>query len=214
MQRSLHSFIVRLALFVPVPCGCPMEEDDDDASDATLPESTSATSSDPSSTSMPGSTNDDPSSPTTEGSTTQASTTEESAGAPTYTVSGHVTRLASAPIAEGNDGIGTLYIGAFALCSHGEPPIGVFALPDADFSSEDNMVPWAIAGLPAGPVHFGLFLDDDGDAQLPAAVPDGGDPSYADDGCDGVLSCLSFEIDDADITDAALVLNLTHPECR
>lgn len=185
MQRSLHSFIVRLALFVPVPCGCPMDDDDDPASGTTEAESTSATSSDSSST-----------------------------GAPTYTVSGHVTRLASAPIAEGNDGIGTLYIGAFALCGHEEAPIGVFALPNADFSSENNMVPWEIAGLPAGPVHFGLFLDDDGDAQLPAAVPDGGDPSYADDGCDGVLSCLSFEIEDADITDAALVLNLTHPECR
>jgi len=157
---------------------------------------------------------DDAAPDTTEaGPTTDDPTTEESTGAPTYTVSGRVKRLASAPIAEGNDGVGTLYIGAFALCGHGEPPIGVFALPDADFSSEDNMVPWEIAGLPAGPVYFGLFLDDDGDAELPAPVPDGGDPSYAEDGCDGVLSCLSFELDDADITDAALVLNLTHPEC-
>jgi hypothetical protein len=57
-------------------------------------------------------------------------------------------------------------------------------------------------------VHFGLFLDDDGDAVLPAAEPDAGDSSCADDVCDGVPSCLSFEIDDAGV-----VLNLTHTEC-
>ena len=72
-------------------------------------------------------------------------------------------------IADGNDGIGTLYIGAFASCDHAEAPIGAFALPNADFSAETNMVPWEITGLPPGPVHFGLFLDD-GTAQLQFAT--------------------------------------------
>lgn len=154
--------------------------------------------------------------PTTASTSTSSSSDDagsSSTGAATYTVSGVVTRLATAPIADGNDGIGTLYIGAFIDCGHGEAPIGIFALPEADFSSEANAVPWSISGLPAGTVHFGLFLDDDGDAVLPAAEPDAGDPSYADDVCDGVLSCMSFDIDDADVIDAALVLNMTHTEC-
>jgi hypothetical protein len=41
-------------------------------------------------------------------------------------------------------------------------------------------------------VDFGLFLDDDGDAVLPAAEPDAGDSSCADDVCDGVLTCMSI----------------------
>ncbi|MBL8941871.1 MAG: hypothetical protein JNK45_01935 [Myxococcales bacterium] len=204
--RSLHLCTLRLSLFALVPCGCPMD-DDAAAGTTTAAESIGSDSSDGVST--------EPAS--TGGSASTSSSSDDagssSTGAAAYTVSGVVTRLATAPIAEGNDGIGTLYIGAFLACGHGEPPIGVFALPGADFSSEANAVPWSIGGLPAGTVHFGLFLDDDGDAVLPAAEPDAGDPSYADDVCDGVLSCMSFVIEDADVLDAALVLNTTHTEC-
>lgn len=204
--RSLASFVLRVALLAPFPCGCPMD-DDPAAGTTTAAESIGSDATDSTST--------EPESTGASTSTSSSSDDESSSstGAATYTVSGYVTRLATAPIAEGNDGIGTLYIGAFLECGHGEPPIGIFALPQADFSSEADMVPWSIAGLPAGAVHFGLFLDDDGDAVLPAAEPDAGDPSYADDVCDGVLSCMSFVIEDADITDAALVLNMTHTEC-
>ena len=71
-------------------------------------------------------------------------------GAATFTMSGQVVRLASAPIAEGEDGIGTLYVAAFASCDLGQTPLGVFALPGADLSDEAVGVPWTISGLPPG----------------------------------------------------------------
>jgi hypothetical protein len=144
---------------------------------------------------------------------TNDAASETTAGTATFTMSGEVRRLASAPIAEGEDGIGTLYVGAFASCDHSEPPLGVFAMPDADLSDEAVEVPWTISGLPPGPIHFGLFLDDDDNAMLPTPLPDAGDPAYAIDPCDGLLSCLEFAIVDDDVTDVELVLNTTHPDC-
>jgi hypothetical protein len=191
-----------------------MGDDDGSDSDAMSDESSSTAAS---SEESGGSATSDPSSE--EGSSSAAPEESSSGGAtgdtgaPLYSASGHVVRLESAAIAEGNDGIGTLFIGAFPTCAHGEAPIGFFALPEADFSSESNMVPWTIDNLPAGPIHFGLFLDDDGDVDPANPLPGPGDPSYADDVCDGILSCLEFEIADGDLVDAELVLNMTHTRC-
>jgi hypothetical protein len=200
MKPFMH---VAIAFALLTPCGCPMDDDDDDASADdgadTLASSDDAAPS-PSTTAEPESTTAEP-----------ESTTGPSEAS--FSVSGVVTRLASAPIAEGNDGIGTLYIGAFAACSHEAAPIGIFAMPEADFSSEAHEVPWQIDGLPPGPVYFGLFLDDDGDAELPSPLPGPGDPTYADDVCDGLLSCIEIEIPEADVTEAALVLDATHTRC-
>ena len=184
---------------------CPMMDDDTD-SDPMAEDGTP----DPSGTSDSGG--------STEGADTDVDPTdgassESTAGVATFTMSGQVVRLASAPIAEGDDGIGTLYVAAFASCGQGEAPLGVFALPEADLSDEAVGVPWTISGLPPGPIHFGLFLDDDGNAMPPMVLPDAGDPAYTLDPCDGELSCLEFELVDEDLAGVELVLNTTHPEC-
>jgi hypothetical protein len=211
MKPFMH---MAIAIALLTPCGCPMDDDDDASADDGA--DTLASSDDagplPSTTGEPESTTGEPES-TWEPESTGEPESSTGSSAPSFSVSGVVTRLASAPIAEGNDGIGTLYIGAFAACSQGEAPIGVFAMPEADFSSEDHEVPWQIDGLPAGPVYFGLFLDDDGDAELPSPLPGPGDPTYAEDVCDGLLSCIEIEILEADVTDAALVLDATHTRC-
>lgn len=205
-MKPLMHMAIGFALLTP--CGCPMDDDDDasaeDGADTLASGDDDGPS--PSTTAAPESTTGDA------GSTGDAESTTGSSEA-SFSVSGVVTRLASAPIADGNDGIGTLYIGAFAACSHEEAPIGIFAMPEADLSSEDHEVPWQIDGLPPGPVYFGLFLDDDGDAELPSPLPGPGDPTYADDVCDGLLSCIEIEIPEADVTEAALVLDATHTRC-
>lgn len=145
-----------------------------------------------------------------EGGSSESTDGDPTRGDETYTIAGTVARLDSAPIAEGNDGIGTLYIAAFAECHITAMQLGGVAIPDADLSSEAFRVEFAVGMLPAGTVHFALFLDDDLNAILPGPTPSAGDPSFAEDISDGILDCIPVEITDADVTDVELVLNRTH----
>jgi len=140
----------------------------------------------------------------------ESGTVDETSAPTTFRVEGTVARLATAPIAPGNDGIGNIYIGAFSECAHGVPPIGSAFIEAADLSSEAHRVPFAVEGLPSGTVYFALFLDDNLNATLPAPEPDDGDPALADDVDDGLLTCIAAEVEASDVTGVELVLNLTH----
>lgn len=114
-------------------------------------------------------------------------------------VSGTVRRGEDVPIAEGNDGIGTLYIGAFDVCAHDGTIVGFTAIPNADVSDPEARIDFAIANIPLDVVHLGFFLDDDGDADPMMPLPGEGDLVYADDVHDGVLSCVEVEAGDEGI---------------
>jgi hypothetical protein len=121
-------------------------------------------------------------------------------------VSGTVSR--TAPIAADGDGVGTLYVAAFQTCAHDGAVLGVTVIPEADLSSESGSVPYSISNLPPGTVHLALFLDDDGNADPNAPLPDEGDLVYGVDAGDGVLNCVEVDLSAGDVSDQALELNL------
>lgn len=137
------------------------------------------------------------------GDTTSDATTGAAA---TYSLSGTVER--SVELARGNDGVGLLLVAAFSACGLGQQPLAVAAVANADLSAADAAVPFTLTGLPAGPVHVALFLDDNGDADPMTPLPHDGDLVYGFDACDGELDCVPLEISDADLEGVALQLNL------
>jgi hypothetical protein len=137
-----------------------------------------------------------------------AATTTSSAstggGAPLETAHASGTVSASATIAEGNDGIGTLYVGAFDRCSHTEGTLlGAAIVPDADLS---QAVPFSIAELPRTTVYLAGFLDDNENADTMAPLPDAGDLIYGDPG-DGILSCVEVDLSDGDVAGVSIDFN-------
>jgi hypothetical protein len=114
-------------------------------------------------------------------------------------IAGTVSRAESAAIAAGRDGVGTLYVAAFAECSLAAELIGAVAIPDADVADPAAEVEFSIEDLPEGTVQLAFFLDDDGDADPTMPLPDGGDLVYADVAGDGVLSCVEAMVGDEDI---------------
>lgn len=128
------------------------------------------------------------------GATTTTSASTGGAAPQTAHASGTVS--ASAPIAEGNDGIGTLYVGAFDRCSHTEGVLlGAAIVVDADLS---QAVPYSIAELPRSKVYLAGFLDDNENADAMAPLPDAGDLIYGDPG-DGILSCIEVDLAAGDV---------------
>lgn len=123
-------------------------------------------------------------------------------------IAGTVSRGASATIAVGRDGIGTVYVAAFAECSLDAELLGVVALPNADLSDPANEVAFMIDDIAADTVHLAVFLDDDGDADPMAPLPDGGDLVLTDVAGDGVLTCQEEAVGDQGIE---LVLNVAEP---
>jgi hypothetical protein len=123
-------------------------------------------------------------------------------------IEGTVSRAESATIAAGRDGIGTVYLAAFAECSLGAEVLGVAAIPNADLSDPASAVEFSIADLPEGTVHVALFLDDDGDADPMMPLPDPGDLVYSDVGGDGLLNCVEVTVGDDDV---ALELTVAEP---
>jgi hypothetical protein len=100
----------------------------------------------------------------------------------------------TSPLARGEDGIGTLYLGAFAECDHTGQVVGFFALPDADMSVEGSEVPFTIENISLETVYLASFLDDDLNADQTAPLPDAGDPVLADDVADGELTCVEVNV--------------------
>ena len=127
---------------------------------------------------------------------TTTTTASTGGGAPAETAHASGTVSASAPVAEGNDGIGTLYVGAFDFCSHTEGVLlGAAIVADADLS---QAVPFSIAKLPRNKVYLAGFLDDNENADPMAPLPDAGDLIYGDPG-DGILSCVEVDLAGGDV---------------
>jgi hypothetical protein len=170
---------------------CPMDDDDDDDDGA---ESANDDDGDDGAESA-----DDDDGGSTEGGSTEGGTTDdggssedESTGAATHTIEGVVKR--TSPLARGEDGIGTLYVGAFAECDHMGQVVGFFALPDADMSVDGSEVPFTIQNITLETVYLASFLDDDLNADQAGPLPDAGDPVLADDVEDGELTCVEVNV--------------------
>jgi hypothetical protein len=156
---------------------------------------------------LAGCTMDDDPEPAGEGGTTSStSATSGGGGAPAAAVTGAVSR--SAPIARGNDGIGTLFVAALDLCDHVEGQLLGFAVvPQADLSADGAAVPFSIDELPRAAVHLASFLDDNGNADPAVPLPDAGDPVLAGDVHDGLLDCIEVDLSGGDAEDVAIDLN-------
>ncbi|MCX4242537.1 hypothetical protein [Paraliomyxa miuraensis] len=127
----------------------------------------------------------------------------------TFSVLGQVTRSAAAvPV---DDGVGTLWIAVFTACELGAPLVAAVRIDDADVSQAGVPVPFEIVDLPPGEHHVALFLDDDGNANPMAPLPDPGDLVYETGLDDGVLSCIPVEVIDEDVEGLALVLTGVMP---
>ncbi len=231
MTRGTKAAIAAISWMLVAMTGCPADDDDDVADDsseggsdpsasagATTAGSTTAGSTTAGSTTA-GSTT---AGSTTAGSTTASSTTEaedtgessggtdtETGGAPASLL-GHVHRDAAATIADGNDGVGTLYVAAFGGCAE-DAMLAGFAIVDmADVSSPDAVVDFTIANLVPGEYDLRVFLDDNGTAMLPTPAPDPGDlvadPDLADEGA----TCNMVTMDGVDL-DAELTLTVAIP---
>ena len=169
-----------------VLAGCPMDDDEDDDTGAAEEEDDGASdeaSSSPSTTAATSTTGDDDETTGDDESTT---------GAPAGSVSGIVRRTSA--LGPEDDGIGVLYVGAFAECDHMGQIVGFFAMPNADLSLEENEVPFAIENLALDTVYLASFLDDDGNADQAMPLPDAGDPVLADDVEDGLLTCVEVQV--------------------
>lgn len=205
MTRVLHSLLA-LAYLTTMPA-CPAAEDDAESTVA-LTEATTADS-----TSGAGSTATSATSTTsaTDPDETTTAPTSDTDEAPNHTLAG-VVRLGDGVELVG-DGVGTLIVGAFLECGKGQTLAGFAAVPGADLSARDAAVPFEIAGLPASKIYLGYFLDDNGDADLAKPEAGEGDPAYAEEPCDGILSCVEVDLSGGDLSDVALELNLVHPAC-
>jgi hypothetical protein len=115
-----------------------------------------------------------------------------STGVQLGTVSGIVRRTSE--IGPEDDGIGTLYVAAFAECDHAGQIVGVFVLPEADLSQAENEIPFVLENLTLDTVYLASFLDDDGNADPAGPLPDLGDPVLADDVEDGLLTCVEVDV--------------------
>ncbi len=129
------------------------------------------------------------------------STGADEGGTPTSSMSigGVVSRPASTEIADGNDGVGLLFIAAFDECALDAEVLGTAAIPNADLSDPQTLLDWTIADLPGSPAHLAFFLDDNGDADPNVPRPGPGDLVFADGVGDGVLSCVEVEGGDLEI---------------
>lgn len=144
---------------------------------------------------------DDDGGTTDDGGTSDGGSTT---GPETHAIEGVVKR--TTPLAEGEDGIGTLYLGAFAECDHAAPVVGIFVMPAADMSADGSEVPFTIENLTLETVYLASFLDDDLNADPMAPLPDAGDPVLADDVEDGELTCVTVDV--ATGTDVVVELDM------
>lgn len=109
---------------------------------------------------------------------------------PLPSIGGTVARDAGAAIAEGNDGVGTVFIAALDACALDAELVGSAVVPSADLSDPGTALPWAIDDIATSTVHLAFFLDDNGDADAQMPLPGPGDIVFADGVGDGILSCV------------------------
>jgi hypothetical protein len=161
--------------------GCMMDDDDDDAADEAADDAADDDAADDDAADDDGG--------STDGETTDGGS---STGPELHTIDGIVRRTSE--LAEGEDGIGVLYLGAFAECDHAAQIVGIFVMPAADMSANENEIPFEIQNLSLETVYLASFLDDDGNADQTMPLPDAGDPVLADDVEDGKLTCVEVDV--------------------
>jgi len=127
----------------------------------------------------------------------------------TYNVSGWVSRSESIILGDVNDGMGTLYIAAFAECRLGAEQTGSGIEMDADLSVTGVMESFKVSQLQAGIHHLAVFLDVNDDALLSGPpLPGPMDLVYAPSGVDDdKLDCVEVNIQDTDLLDVGIELN-------
>jgi hypothetical protein len=136
-------------------------------------------------------------------------TSTDTTGAPvgSYPVSGTVTR--STELAEGNDGIGTLWLAVVDNCGFDFEVAAAAMIPDADLSRPGAAAPFTVPDVPEGAWFVIAYLDDNENAQLPDPQPDPGD-LVGSDGLGGV-ACMPVIVDGAAVEGITLDLNFVLP---
>ena len=118
----------------------------------------------------------------------------------------------TAAIADGQDGIGVLYVAALSACDFSSDLLGATGVPDADLSAVDGRVPFGIDMLPPQIVQLALFLDDDQSADPAAPAVGPGDLVHAPSGVgDGNLDCVAVDLRVGDIEGISILLDGTVP---
>jgi hypothetical protein len=125
-------------------------------------------------------------------------------------INGHASRDEAAALADGNDGIGTLYVGVFDGCSETAMLAGFAVVPSADVSTTDAVVDFSVSGLAPGEYDVRVFLDDNNDAVATAPAPGPGDLAADPDLADAGPTCNPVTVDGTDV-DVDVPLNLTIP---
>ncbi len=138
------------------------------------------------------------------GASADASSSASSSGgsdgpAELHALVGHVHRDEGAAIAEGNDGIGTLYVGAFSGCEATAALAGFAVVANADVSDPSLVVDFTIMNLANGTYDVRVFLDDDGNANAAAPSPSPGDLVVDVDVSDGMATCAPNEVSGSDL---------------
>ena len=137
-------------------------------------------------------------------STGESDSTGATTGAATgFSVSGVVTR--SVDPANGNDGVGTLYFAVVDSCGTSFDLVAAETLEDADTSAP---VPYTVTDVPDGTWFMVVYLDDDGDAELPNPAPDSGDLVVSSGAS---IGCAEVTVDGADVDGIDLNLNFVLP---
>jgi len=137
-------------------------------------------------------------------STGEDGSTGATTGAATgFSVSGVVTR--SVDPASGNDGVGALYFAVVDSCGTSFDLVAAETIEDADTSAP---VPYSVSDVPDGTWFMVVYLDDDGDAELPNPAPDSGDLVVSSGAS---IGCAELTVDGADVEGIDLNLNFVLP---
>ena len=123
------------------------------------------------------------------------------------TVSGEVSRILTALIMPGNDGIGPLYLTLGEDCDAMAEPAHVVVVEGADLSMQSSTVEFVFEGVEDGVWQIGAFLDDNESADPAAPAPDMGDLIMSN--LPLTTSCVEIEVAGENLEGVEVVLNFT-----
>lgn len=190
MNPTTSLVLIASLLTATLASGCGEADGDDDGGDPTAADSGATTHAESSGDGGPGSSSGvDGGGSSSSGGEAGDSGGSSSGGSSVHAITGQVHRDAAAVVAEGNDGVGTLYVGVFPGCDPAAALAGFAVVPAADVADPSAEVAFMVANLPEGEYDVRVFLDDDGDADALAPAPDPGDLVFDPDPSDGGASC-------------------------
>lgn len=128
---------------------------------------------------------------------------EEEGGDPSTGVRGAVIR--SVAPAEGQDAIGTLYVGLLVECTADSAQAGGATPVEADLSAEGSQALYEVTGVAPGTYFLVAFLDDNGNADATDPYADSADLVTAEGFAPG---CVEVTIVDGQMTTAPAPVNL------